>query len=306
MTGIYLITNKINGKYYVGQSKDIYTRWKREKRIASNPNDKNYNDVIFRAIRKYGIENFSWTVLEECKIEELNQREIYWAKYYNSYRPNGYNVAKCGGGVVVHHKTTPEQISRIKNMLLTTNLTNKQIAEQEGLTVGTIQCINTGRLWKDDVNIYPIRSQNVYYNTCKKKKKEKEKKEPVKVETILDKYLQNHSLDEVFNNIYQNGFSKTACLIGYQWAYCLQRELKKKGYIYTIKKFKEWYEKEHNIIKETPKRKRVIQYDKEGNQIAIFSSTAEASTQLGFHHIKEICDGKRKTEHGYVFKYEEE
>ena len=51
---------------------------------------------LYVAIRKYGIENFTFEVIEECRQEELNEKEIYWIKYYNSYGSGGYN-ATLGG-----------------------------------------------------------------------------------------------------------------------------------------------------------------------------------------------------------------
>ena len=73
MVGIYLITNKLDGKKYVGQALDIEKRWKRH--ISDS---KKYDYVIYRAMRKYGIENFSFEVLEECPVDKLDEREIFW------------------------------------------------------------------------------------------------------------------------------------------------------------------------------------------------------------------------------------
>ena len=92
MTGIYLITNKVNGKQYVGQSADIEGRWKKHIRDINN-----YDCVIYRALRKYGIENFSFEVLEECDVDKLDEREIYWINELDTYK-NGYNMTLGGGG----------------------------------------------------------------------------------------------------------------------------------------------------------------------------------------------------------------
>jgi hypothetical protein len=48
-------------------------------------------------MRKYGIDNFLFEVVEECSLEELNNREKYWIKYYDSHNPlNGYNLTDGG------------------------------------------------------------------------------------------------------------------------------------------------------------------------------------------------------------------
>ena len=96
MIGIYKITNKINNKIYVGQSIDIIERWKQHGYKAFNSNERAYNSAIHLAFRKYGIENFSLEVLEECKIDELDKKEREWIEKLNSLAPNGYNMLPGG------------------------------------------------------------------------------------------------------------------------------------------------------------------------------------------------------------------
>ena len=70
-----MITNKINNKKYIGQSIRIETRW-REHKNSYLRNDKNTH--LYNAMKKYGLENFDFIILEERKKEELNNREKYW------------------------------------------------------------------------------------------------------------------------------------------------------------------------------------------------------------------------------------
>ena len=62
MTGIYKITNMINGKCYVGQAVNIKRRWKKHKEVAFNNKDPGYSYPLYQAIRKYGLENFAFEV----------------------------------------------------------------------------------------------------------------------------------------------------------------------------------------------------------------------------------------------------
>ena len=95
---IYKITNKVNGKVYIGQSiRPIEQRFQRHINDAVN----NILDTHFaRAIRKYGKENFYIELIETCDNQtELNLREQYWIRKYDSIN-NGYNetdaTSKCG------------------------------------------------------------------------------------------------------------------------------------------------------------------------------------------------------------------
>lgn len=89
--GIYKITSPSN-KIYVGQSTNIEKRW----RIYSNINCKGQTK-LYNSFLKYGIENHIFEIIEECLIEQLNEREIYWGEYYNTLN-EGLNL-KLGNGV---------------------------------------------------------------------------------------------------------------------------------------------------------------------------------------------------------------
>lgn len=96
--GIYKIENLINAKKYIGQSICIEKRWKEHKFFGTSELGLNYEESkrpLYCAIRKYGIENFSFERLELCKPEELDEREMYWIEYYNSFN-NGYNLTLGG------------------------------------------------------------------------------------------------------------------------------------------------------------------------------------------------------------------
>lgn len=55
-------------------------------------------------MRDYGIENFSFEILEECPKEQLDDREIYWIEYYHSTdKAKGYNVSKGGKGFSLYN-----------------------------------------------------------------------------------------------------------------------------------------------------------------------------------------------------------
>lgn len=92
---IYKITNKINGKIYIGQTiQTVKARWYRhcgKKSLSKNEMDMH----IKRAILKYGKQNFEVETLEDCDSKFLNDREIYYISYYDSYK-HGYNSTLGG------------------------------------------------------------------------------------------------------------------------------------------------------------------------------------------------------------------
>ena len=93
MIGIYKITNTTNDKCYIGQSRDIEARW--TKHLSIYKHNSTPECELYRAFKKYGIKQFTFEVIEECSIEELNEREIYWIAHYDSFY-NGYNMTLGG------------------------------------------------------------------------------------------------------------------------------------------------------------------------------------------------------------------
>lgn len=151
MIGIYKITNLINGKMYIGKSNNI----ERRKREHKNMEGKS---VIHDAIRKYGNENFSFEVVEECPLEKLNEREIYWIKYFNTFLGEGYNCTPGGDGFIHPVKVSDEQLKQIINDLINhTNLSIVDIAKKYNVSASTISFINLGKSRPQDGLQYPLR-----------------------------------------------------------------------------------------------------------------------------------------------------
>ena len=98
MIGIYKITNTINNKVYIGQSINIDERWRAHKADYKNSHlTGKHKSYLYVSMRKYGIENFKFEVIEEAPKELLNEREIYWIQYYDATNPDkGYNLTPGG------------------------------------------------------------------------------------------------------------------------------------------------------------------------------------------------------------------
>jgi group I intron endonuclease len=105
---IYLITNKVNGRQYVGQSKcdDINKRWKQHKLCS-----KRYIGThLYNAYIKHGIDNFIFKIICICFDEDCNKYEIEYIKKYNTLSPNGYNLTPGGHCGITH----PESIEKMR------------------------------------------------------------------------------------------------------------------------------------------------------------------------------------------------
>ena len=90
---IYIIKNHVNCKVYIGQTKvNIETRWKEHVRHS-----KYGAQIINRAMKKYGVDNFYIQLLEQCDIYNVDQKEIEYIKLYNSTdKKYGYNISLGG------------------------------------------------------------------------------------------------------------------------------------------------------------------------------------------------------------------
>lgn len=110
--GIYKIENLINHKVYIGQSCNIEKR--KEIHFIALERNCHQNEYLQRSYNKYGIENFSHEIIEECSEELLSEREIYWINYYDSYN-NGYNLTEGGYGIRGYHHNKDTRVRMSKS-----------------------------------------------------------------------------------------------------------------------------------------------------------------------------------------------
>lgn len=129
---IYKITNKTNGKVYIGKTKrTLEKRWKQHCNNANVPfkRFKLHEDIL-----KYGSDVFIVEQIDEAfTVEDANNKEVYWIGYYNSRFPNGYNVSKGGnnGGNErkVMNTTTGETFDTITEAAKVYNRKNEAIRQ---------------------------------------------------------------------------------------------------------------------------------------------------------------------------------
>ena len=93
---LYIITDKLNNKVYIGQTINEKRRWRAHKSFAKNPEQT--GQYIHRAMAKYGINNFIYEIIATCRTQEgADETEKQLIKQYDSRNPiKGYNVAPTG------------------------------------------------------------------------------------------------------------------------------------------------------------------------------------------------------------------
>lgn len=194
---IYIITNDINSKVYIGQT--IRSLHRRFICHCSNDNGKGKNMYIKRAILKYGREHFQIKLIEEVDETLLDEREIYWIKFYDSFN-NGYNLTE-GGNSNRNLLTTPLEkninIWEFKTFIIENYPTAKQVEEKFNIchssVYNLIQRLNDERLILNPYN--PRKAKTI---------------DDIDTQDLLDKYNSGWSIQDLvkFFHVRKNKISE--------------------------------------------------------------------------------------------------
>lgn len=274
MAIIYKISNDVNDKVYIGQT--IYSlefRYRQHLREY----EKKTQRKLYIAMNEIGIEHFKVEVIEKCKEQELDEREKYWIRYYNSQK-EGYNMTIGGNGGSIYD-INDEEVNRMWDE----GLTIGEIAKKYGCSTPII----SNRL-KNNPSYSPqkaiLRSNNklVYGYDLKG--------------ILLYSFPSANAAERYFNN--KEGCNISDCCRGVQkTAYGLYWSYEK------LDKGPVLYQEPYMI-------NPIIQLDKNGKFICRYESIAEARRamqKLGHKrpHIDEVC--KRipnyKTSCGFIWRY---
>lgn len=103
---IYKITNNINNKIYIGQTIKARPtdRFSQHRYLARHSGQEKSISYLHQAMAKYGVDNFSFEIIENIENDKLNEREQYWIAQYNSLVPQGYNLTIGGEGTLRHSR----------------------------------------------------------------------------------------------------------------------------------------------------------------------------------------------------------
>ena len=201
MIGIYKITKKEDGKSYIGQSNNCERRFKEHQKVGSAS-----RIPVDIAIEKYGKDAFTFEIIEECTLEELNEKEQYWIKYYDT-KNNGYNCTDGGSQQSIgsnngRAKLTEEDVIIIRKAYAE-HKKQKEVYEQfkDKITFDTFQSCWQGLSWS---HIMPevFTEENKYYYTHKACKGESSAAATLTNEEVI--HIRERYVKETAKEIYKD------------------------------------------------------------------------------------------------------
>ena len=149
--------NTINNKCYVGLSTYFPSkRFEEHYKDAVQQSSKNYNDALSKAIRKYGINNFIFQVLEECPNDQLDEKEREYILIYDCYK-NGYNSTYGGRNAHYDGKYGIEKAKDIIQYIkIHKGVAFVDVAKIFNVPASYISDINCGEVFRMENETYPI------------------------------------------------------------------------------------------------------------------------------------------------------
>lgn len=207
---IYCYTNRLNNKKYIGKTNNIERRKREHLSTAFNKNSKDYNLLFHQKIREYGIENFSFEILDKSEEkDEINYLEIFWIEKVNSFIKNnqGYNLT-IGGDGNSYSKFSKEEIYKIKDMI-TSGVNYDLICKEFKISKTFISNINYGKFFYDENEKYPLfqylYDEEIYVNLYNLLKNTKlSYTEISKKLNLCDSTIKKYNLGQLKkNNLYQ-------------------------------------------------------------------------------------------------------
>ena len=293
--GIYKITNLVNGKVYIGQSQDIYSRWK-EHKYARNKRD---CFALYGAFKKYGLDNFSFEIVECCPFEQLNEKEIYYISQYHSYvgdtKSNGYNMTK-GGAISFTHIGNDDQGKVVYQYDLKGNFVAQYRNQHKAVkAVGLKGIASITRAIKEEGTAGGFQWRETYFDKIPHFQKKYKKKTVYQYSKFGDFIKEHENTEKAADQVGRSkslieqcceGHGKTGK--GYQWSYERKENV---GAIRSMEQPSKW--------------KPVLLCDDEGNFMREFPCAKIASRELNISYgaVQHCLAGSCKTAYGYILKY---
>jgi len=314
MIGIYKITNILNGKVYIGQSKDIDRRFSEHKRHYKIESHRN-KIALYKSMWKYGVENFKFEVLEETSNTNLDEREKFYIEIYKSNNRNfGYNLTDGGDCGPIHYgesnqnsKLTKEIVFQIREDYLkgfVKRQAYKHICETYDVNINTFSDVWIGKIWKNvHYDVYDDCYKNeIQQKRCENKSRLTETSSKQYVKEIRDYRNQGKYIGDIYS-LYSDKMTRfTFEDIWYNRSYkYIQSGIVKESKVKYIKK-----RKFENI--------KINMLDMNGSLIKTFDDVYEAIKFLnrdGDNYTRKntrtsifnVCSQKAKSAYGYIWSF---
>jgi group I intron endonuclease len=188
---IYKITNTVNNKVYIGETRqdDVQTRWNSHKKSVKYGNG---CPLLMAAFRKYGIDKFKFEIIVICFDEARFEMEKYYIKKYNTFGENGYNATAGGegGGAFTGKKHTPENVAK----MIERNTNFYKIEEnRKALSEKLKEKYRTDPTYREKISAY--QKERVRTNTHNLQKP-KTNETKTKIQNSLKKYYTNNDTNQ--------------------------------------------------------------------------------------------------------------
>lgn len=208
MPYIYKITNDINNKVYIGKTlKTVEERWQEHCHDACK--ERCEKRPLYSAINKYGQNHFKIEPIEECSIENINEREQFWIDYYNCCGHNGYNATFGGDGKpYLDYDLIYQTYQQVKSC--------KQTAEIVGCNYDSVRDILRNVFNVSKQEIEQNRRDSISHSVIMIDKNTNEPLQTFRSVREAERYLQKEGINSHISAVC-NGKRKTA--YGYKWAY---------------------------------------------------------------------------------------
>lgn len=293
--GIYCIQNKVNNKRYIGLSNNIFRRWREHRYHLNKQHFDKENKHLIYSWHKYGKSNFKFSIIEECDLLDLSNREKYWITYYNTTDDRfGYNMTEGGidaytlssysqeekqkiirrGELSATSKLTDREVLEIIQRFILED-TNPNIAKDYNMSLSAIESIRKRKTWTHLTN-------GIYF-------------EPSKHTIKVDMYTRDGEFINTFNSIKEaakqvnNRKSEVARV-------CKGTLVSVFGYIFRF---------HGHPFNEFPVKKKykwdttIDQYDLDWNYIQTFSMIEDTSHIANRSAISMCLHGKRNKAGGF-------
>lgn len=314
---IYKISNTINDKIYIGQTRrTVECRWKQHLREGNTSEEnRRSKSFLYRSMYKYGTENFYIETIETLTgntkkelCDKLNNKEKYYIKELNTLIPNGYNIAP-GGFYRYENKNYEVDQYSIDGEFISTYDSATQalcsvadINDKDGTTNHISECCN-GKLHTTLGYVWRYKGEPFDKYSCQHV-----------AERSVDQYDMYGNYLNTYNTIKDASVASGASRGGIR-SCCNGKSLSAKGYIWRFAK-EDLYSQPVKLLKpkvEKPKRellcdRPVDKYDLSGNLLASYDHCYLACKDIDNEktrttHILECCEGVVQTAYGFVWRY---